>query len=73
MTLGGVEEVILKMWLWYVARKNHVVDNLYSELTHCLLATAFSCVGTNFMAHHSYLSGTSREKIAYFFSLVTID
>jgi len=46
---------------------------LYLGLTHCLLATAFSCVVTNFMARHSYLSGTLREKDAHFLSLVTID
>jgi len=46
---------------------------LYSELTHCLLATAFSCVVTNFMECLSYLIGTLREKDAHFLSLVTVD
>jgi hypothetical protein len=48
---------------------------LYSELTHCLLSIAFSCVVTNFMVHlcYSYFSGTLREKDAHFLSLVTVD
>jgi hypothetical protein len=37
---------------------------LFSMLTHGLLAVAFICVVTNFMAHLSYLNGTLREKDA---------